>query len=208
MKGGQARTLTKDAIEKLAKALEAGKSDALTAFLATAARFHRYSFRNVMLIATQADAGDEAEGGIRFKAAYVFDVSQTEGDALPEFAKVSGDPANTWGGSRSPSSALYLVDHQAGEEAPYERLWTDAMAGDGALFAREDAVETARVVVDRVLTTHRRVRPYKPASWGPRRPTRSSPRTAAGATQGSTKKPRDVNRKRTWGRTIRVEARA
>ena len=63
---------------------------------------------------------------------------------------------------------LYLVDHQPGEESPYERLLTDAMAGDGALFTREDAVEAAWSVVDRVLKTHRRVRPYKPGSWGPK----------------------------------------
>ena len=35
-----------------------------------------------------------------------------------------------------------------GEEAPYERLLGDAMAGDGALFTREDAVEAAWAVVD------------------------------------------------------------
>ncbi|MGA7614632.1 MAG: glucose-6-phosphate dehydrogenase [Thermoanaerobaculia bacterium] len=63
---------------------------------------------------------------------------------------------------------LYLVDHQAGEEAPYERLLTDAMAGDGALFTREDAVEAAWAAVDRVLKTHSAVRPYKPGSWGPK----------------------------------------
>ncbi len=63
---------------------------------------------------------------------------------------------------------LCLVDHQPGEEAPYERLLTDAMAGDGALFTREDAVEAAWAVVDRVLKTHRAVRPYKPGSWGPK----------------------------------------
>ncbi len=63
---------------------------------------------------------------------------------------------------------LYLVDHQPGEEAPYERLLTDAMAGDGALFTREDAVEAAWSVVDRVLKTHPPVRPYKPGSWGPK----------------------------------------
>jgi glucose-6-phosphate 1-dehydrogenase len=63
---------------------------------------------------------------------------------------------------------LYLVDHQPGEEAPYERLLGDALAGDGALFTREDAVEAAWAVVDRVLTTHRRVRPYKPGGWGPK----------------------------------------
>jgi glucose-6-phosphate 1-dehydrogenase len=63
---------------------------------------------------------------------------------------------------------LYLVDHQPGEEAPYERLLTDAMVGDGALFTREDAVEAAWAVVDRVLKTHHRVHLYKPGSWGPK----------------------------------------
>jgi glucose-6-phosphate 1-dehydrogenase len=63
---------------------------------------------------------------------------------------------------------LYLVDHQPGEEEPYERLLTDAMAGDGALFTREDAVEAAWAVVDGVLKTHRPVHLYKPGSWGPK----------------------------------------
>ena len=62
---------------------------------------------------------------------------------------------------------LYLVEEQPGEEAPYERLLSDAMAGNGALFTREDAVEAAWVVVDRILKTHRPVRPYRPGSWGP-----------------------------------------
>ena len=49
---------------------------------------------------------------------------------------------------------LYLLDEQPGEEAPYERLLGDAMAGNGALFTREDAVEAAWAVVDPVLTKH------------------------------------------------------
>ena len=63
---------------------------------------------------------------------------------------------------------LYLVEEQPGEESPYERLLGDAMAGNGALFTREDAVEAAWAVVDPVLKTHNRVRLYKPGSWGPR----------------------------------------
>ena len=63
---------------------------------------------------------------------------------------------------------LYLFEQQPGEEAPYERLLTDAMAGDGALFTREDAVEAAWAVVDPVLKNHRRVRPYKRGGWGPK----------------------------------------
>ncbi len=63
---------------------------------------------------------------------------------------------------------LYLVEEQPGEESPYERLLGDAMAGDGALFTREDAVEAAWAVVDPVLKKHPRVRPYKRHSWGPK----------------------------------------
>jgi glucose-6-phosphate 1-dehydrogenase len=62
---------------------------------------------------------------------------------------------------------LYLAEEQPGAEAPYERLLGDAMAGDGALFTREDAVEAAWAVVDPVLKAHHRVRPYRRRSWGP-----------------------------------------
>ena len=63
---------------------------------------------------------------------------------------------------------LYLCEEQPGEEPPYERLLGDAMAGDGALFAREDAVEAAWAVVEPVIKTHHRARPYKRGSWGPK----------------------------------------
>jgi glucose-6-phosphate 1-dehydrogenase len=63
---------------------------------------------------------------------------------------------------------LYLVEEQPGEEAPYERLLADAMAGNEALFTREDAVEASWAVVDPVLKTHHCVRPYKRGSWGPK----------------------------------------
>jgi glucose-6-phosphate 1-dehydrogenase len=63
---------------------------------------------------------------------------------------------------------LYLSEEQTGEEAPYERLLGDAMKGDGALFTREEAVEAAWEVVDWVLKTHHRVRPYKRGTWGPK----------------------------------------
>ncbi|MEO6946664.1 MAG: glucose-6-phosphate dehydrogenase [Nitrobacter sp.] len=63
---------------------------------------------------------------------------------------------------------LYMVQEQPGEESPYERLLSDAMAGDGALFAREDAVEAAWAAVDPVLRTHHQVHPYKRGSWGPK----------------------------------------
>ena len=63
---------------------------------------------------------------------------------------------------------LRLLEQQPGEETPYERLLGDAMVGDGALFAREDAVEAAWKVVDSVLKKHRRVLTYKRHTWGPK----------------------------------------
>jgi glucose-6-phosphate 1-dehydrogenase len=63
---------------------------------------------------------------------------------------------------------LYLVDEQPREEAPYERLLADAMAGNGALFTREDAVEAAWAAVDPVLGKHNPAIPYRRGSWGPR----------------------------------------
>jgi glucose-6-phosphate 1-dehydrogenase len=63
---------------------------------------------------------------------------------------------------------LYLLDEQPDEEAPYERLLGDAMAGNRALFIDEDTLEAAWAVVDPVLKNHHRARPYKPGSWGPK----------------------------------------
>ena len=63
---------------------------------------------------------------------------------------------------------LYLSEERPGGETPYERLLGDAMAGDGALFTRELAVEAAWAVVDPVLKTHHRVRTYKRHTWGPK----------------------------------------
>jgi len=63
---------------------------------------------------------------------------------------------------------LYLSEERSGEDMPYERLLGDAMAGRGALFTREDAVEAAWAAVDPVLKTHHRVIPYERGSWGPK----------------------------------------
>jgi glucose-6-phosphate 1-dehydrogenase len=62
---------------------------------------------------------------------------------------------------------LLLLDAQPNERAPYERLLGDAMAGDGALFTREAAVEAAWAVVEPILDRHHRAQLYQPGTWGP-----------------------------------------
>ena len=51
MKTEQIKQITSKAIEELVAALNAGRSEALTNYLAAMGRFHRYSFFNAMLIA-------------------------------------------------------------------------------------------------------------------------------------------------------------
>jgi glucose-6-phosphate 1-dehydrogenase len=54
-----------------------------------------------------------------------------------------------------------------GEMEAYERVLTDAMAGDATLFARQDYVEEAWRIVDPVLKAQTPVFPYAPHTWGP-----------------------------------------
>jgi glucose-6-phosphate 1-dehydrogenase len=63
---------------------------------------------------------------------------------------------------------LSLADEHPGEETAYTRLLGNAMAGDGSLFTREDAIEAAWAAVDPVLKTYPAVRPYERQSWGPK----------------------------------------
>ncbi len=133
MKAEEARKMTDDALTKLAEALEQGKSEALTRYLGAMARFHHYSFGNIMLILAQRPDASHVAGFhtwkrfsrwvkkgeksitiiapmilknreedtrlkgddkpiVRFKAVSVFDVSQTDGEPLPEAVSTSGDP--------------------------------------------------------------------------------------------------------------------
>ena len=73
-------------------------------------------------------------------------------------------PGEEWVGHEQ---ELFLHTESPLEKGPYERLLTDAMRGDGALFTHADSVDAAWQVVDAVLTDHNPVIPYKPGTWGP-----------------------------------------
>jgi glucose-6-phosphate 1-dehydrogenase len=62
---------------------------------------------------------------------------------------------------------LSLIDERPQEETPYERLLSDAMAGNSALFTQEEAVEAAWKVVEPVLKNTKPVSIYQRGSWGP-----------------------------------------
>ena len=62
---------------------------------------------------------------------------------------------------------LYLCEEALSEGSTYERLLGDAMAGDGALFTSQDAVEAAWAIVDPILVDHPAALPYAPGTWGP-----------------------------------------
>jgi glucose-6-phosphate 1-dehydrogenase len=66
------------------------------------------------------------------------------------------------------SVELVASRHPSAEEMEaYERVLTDAMAGDATLFARQDYVEEAWRIVDPVLKQNTPVYPYEPHTWGP-----------------------------------------
>ena len=63
---------------------------------------------------------------------------------------------------------LYACEDLGGEEAPYDRLLGDAMAGDGSLFTSLESVEAAWTAVDDILANHPKVVAYPPGTWGPK----------------------------------------
>jgi glucose-6-phosphate 1-dehydrogenase len=74
-------------------------------------------------------------------------------------------PGEQW---RIESTELKVVHDAEGDEMDaYERLLSDAMIGDGMLFAREDAVEAAWAVVEPILGDVTPVTEYQPGTWGP-----------------------------------------
>ena len=62
---------------------------------------------------------------------------------------------------------------EANEMDAYERVLSDATAGDTTLFAREDYVEEAWRIVDPVLRAGTPVYEYEPGTWGPAEAIRS-----------------------------------
>ncbi len=136
-KAERTKQIAKDALDRLAEALDAGNSAQLDRLLAAMSRFHAYSVRNILLILSRkpdatrvagfhtwrslgryvkkgekgiailapmlvrkaghdreaSDDDEDAERILRFRVVHVFDVSQTEGEPLPQPARASGDPA-------------------------------------------------------------------------------------------------------------------
>ena len=62
MKLEEIKNKTKDAVEYLVKSLESGHSEVLAEYLSTMARFHNYSFGNIMLIARQKPTATNVAG--------------------------------------------------------------------------------------------------------------------------------------------------
>jgi glucose-6-phosphate 1-dehydrogenase len=63
---------------------------------------------------------------------------------------------------------LSFVHHPRGDEMEaYERLIGDAMEGETTLFARQDVVEGAWVIVDPILHCDTPPIEYEPGTWGP-----------------------------------------
>jgi len=83
------------------------------------------------------------------------------------------DPEETGAGT----AVELLASRHAGanERDAYERVLSDALAGDRTLFAREDYVEEAWRIVDPLLMGDTPLYTYQPSSWGPSETARIAP---------------------------------
>jgi len=88
----------------------------------------------------------------------------------PDTALALGTTAMAPGDTMVGQSVELLASRhpEVGEMDAYERVLSDAMAGDPMLFAREDYVEEAWRIVDPVLKANTPVYQYDPGTWGPR----------------------------------------
>jgi glucose-6-phosphate 1-dehydrogenase len=77
--------------------------------------------------------------------------------------RASGDVASGLG----ESVELLACRDRRGQIDAYDRLLSDAMAGDAMLFARQDEVENEWRIVDPVLVEPPAVSLYEPNTWGP-----------------------------------------
>jgi glucose-6-phosphate 1-dehydrogenase len=112
----------------------------------------------------------------RFRKPPAIDVGET--GAAQNYMRFRISPEMTVAMSMSVSSpsgtgrreAVELVASRhpsADEMEAYERVLTDALAGDSTLFARQDYVEEAWRIVDSVLKVQTPVLDYQPQTWGP-----------------------------------------
>jgi glucose-6-phosphate 1-dehydrogenase len=87
----------------------------------------------------------------------------------PDVAIALGARVKRPGEERATQETELSVLRQPGGDdmEPYERLLGDAMRGDPILFARQDAVEAAWAIVDRLIHEPSPLFEYEPGSWGP-----------------------------------------
>jgi glucose-6-phosphate 1-dehydrogenase len=86
----------------------------------------------------------------------------------PEIVIAAGARVKQPGAAMRGESVELVMRHQPQHDVlPYERLLSNAICGDTALFTNDECVEAAWVVVDRVLSDSEPVHEYEPGSWGP-----------------------------------------
>lgn len=120
-KAQEARKTIEQALERLSDELNAGKSGTLEAFLAMLAKFHRYSFGNVMLILSQRPDATHVAG---YRAWQKLDRQVRKGEKgitiiapmmLKKDADNAGDPEKVL---RFKATSVFDVSQTDGEELP------------------------------------------------------------------------------------------
>jgi hypothetical protein len=134
--------LIKQAVDSLVQQLETGKSDALTTYLAAMARFHRYSFGNILAIARQCPRATRVAGyqtwkelgrhvkkgerGIQIFAPMVVkrrrqDLDNRESDENPYSVVIGFRPVYVWDQSQTDGNHVPEFNHSISGEVGAHR---------------------------------------------------------------------------------------
>jgi hypothetical protein len=135
MKADELKTITTDALNKLAALLDAGHSDQLTALFKTMSRFHKYSWHNVCLIASQRPTATRVAGFQAWRTLGRFVRKGEKGIAIlaPILGRKQNDAVDEQSRTVLGFRAAYVFDvaHTDGDPLPAP---TEASGDPGATF--------------------------------------------------------------------------
>ena len=161
MKSEDVKQLATNAIETLAAALDAGKSEDLKRYLAAIGRFHRYSLHNVILIALQKPMASHVAGFHTWKklgrvvrkgekAIFILapmvrtkrNTEREEHDTNPVLLGFRG--CGVFDYSQTEGCELPSVGRVAGDPSEYQERLTQFVAALGIALSYDQAIHPAR----------------------------------------------------------------
>jgi hypothetical protein len=150
MTADQLKTLTTDALDRLATLLDEGHSEGLTALLKTMGRFHRYSFHNLCLITAQCPTATRVAGFQTWRTTGRFVRRGEKGIAIlaPIVGRRKADAADDDSKTVLGFRAAYVFDIAATDGEPLPEAAEASGDPGGKTAALRAAIVASGIVVE------------------------------------------------------------